>query len=170
MKRLYLVRHAKSSWEFGTLPDAERPLNERGYRDAPRMGDYLAGKYARPEKVVSSPAIRAYSTAFIVCRRWNYPVGAIALEPGLYETDADAYADVLRQQDDRAQSLLLAGHNFSITHLLSFILGKEVEEMPTGSVAVLDLELASWSELKRGSGRLLELVLPKALPNSGTVL
>ncbi|XQP83861.1 MAG: SixA phosphatase family protein [Candidatus Pollutiaquabacter aromativorans] len=168
MKRLYLVRHAKSSWEFGTLPDAERPLNERGYRDAPRVGDYLAGKYVRPEAVVSSPAIRAYSTAFIICRRWDFPVGAIMLEPGLYETDTDAYADVIRQQDDRAQSLLLAGHNFSITHFLSFMLGKEVGEMPTCSVAVLDLELFSWNELKRGSGRLLELVLPKALPNSET--
>ena len=166
MKRLFLVRHAKSSWEFGTLPDSERPLNERGYRDAPRVGDYLAGKYARPERVVSSPAIRAYSTAFILCRRWDYPPGAIQLESELYETDVESYAEVLSRQDDRAQSILLAGHNFSITHFLSHLLGKETGDMPTCSVAVIDLNLSAWAELRRGCGSLVELILPKALPNS----
>jgi phosphohistidine phosphatase len=167
MKRLYLVRHAKSSWEPGTLPDAERPLNERGYRDAPRVGGYLAKKYERPDRVVSSPAIRAYSTAFILCQRWQYPPGAILLEPNLYETDAEAYADTVRLQDHAVQSLLLAGHNFSISHFLCFLLGGTVADMPTCAVAVLDLDVPDWSAVQRGCGRLVEQILPKSLPGAG---
>lgn len=166
MKRLYLARHAKSSWDYSALPDAERPLNERGYRDAPRVGAYLAGKYERPQCVVSSPAIRAYSTAFILCRQWRFPVGAIVLEPNLYETDAASYADVLRMQDARFSSMLLAGHNFSISDFLSRVLGKQVEEMPTGAVAVIDLTLDAWEDFQPGCGELLEMIYPKLLPGS----
>ena len=86
MKRLTLIRHAKSSWDDASLPDFDRPLNERGLRDAPKIGVHLAqNSITLPDKIISSPALRGISTACLIAKEIGYPEDTIELEPRLYE-------------------------------------------------------------------------------------
>ena len=102
MKTLYLLRHAKSSWSFDELSDQERPLNDRGRDDAALMGQALAKRRICPDMVVSSPAVRAMSTAVLVAHEMQYPHDKIAVEPGIYGADVDDLLAIIRALPDSA--------------------------------------------------------------------
>ncbi len=101
MKTLFLVRHAKSSRDDPTLPDKERPLNDRGMRDAPRMGERLAKQGAQPDLILSSPAVRALATAELIAKRLDYKVKDIVVDQRLYAAAPD---DLLRSFTSSATS------------------------------------------------------------------
>jgi phosphohistidine phosphatase len=161
MKKLVLIRHAKSSWDHSAIPDIYRPLNERGYRDAPAMGKLLAEAKLFPDRLVSSPAIRAYSTAMIIAQELNFPLGRIELTPRLYETTEAEYFDVISEADEKQNIQFLFGHNFTISNVLSRLVGEHVEELPTCGIAVVELSLKKWSDLQPGSGILNAYITPK---------
>ena len=115
MKTLYLLRHAKSSWSFDELSDQERPLNDRGRDDAPVMGQALAKRRICPDLIVSSPAVRAMSTAVLVAREMQYPHEKIAVESGIYGADVDDLLTIIKDLPDTANSVLLVGHIPTIT-------------------------------------------------------
>ncbi|MEJ7662643.1 MAG: histidine phosphatase family protein [Hymenobacter sp.] len=96
MKTLYLMRHAKSSWSFDELNDQERPLNDRGRDDAPRMGQALAARHIKLDRLVSSPAVRAMSTAVLVARELAFPSADIVIEPTIYQADVDTLLAIIR--------------------------------------------------------------------------
>jgi len=89
MKTLFLVRHAKSSRDDTRLPDKDRPLNDRGKRDAPKMGKRLAKRDVRPELILSSPAMRALTTAEMIAKKLDYKLKEIVVDDRLYPGDAD---------------------------------------------------------------------------------
>ena len=94
MKTLFLIRHAKSSWDDTALPDKDRPLNDRGQRDAPKMGERLAKRDVKPDLILSSPAVRALRTAEIIAKKLDYR-RKIVVNERLYAVGADDLLDVI---------------------------------------------------------------------------
>src|SRR5437899_11500650 len=105
MKTLFLVRHAKSSWDDTALPDKDRPLNDRGKRDAPKMGERLAKRGVTPDLILSSPAKRALETAQIIAKKLDYKLADIVVDERLYATGADDLLDVIRKLGAKPKSV-----------------------------------------------------------------
>jgi hypothetical protein len=106
MKTLFLGRHAKSSWDDSGLSDFERPLNDRGERDAPEMGRRLAEKHRTADVILCSAAVRARTTAAILAKEWGYE-GDLLLEPKLYEASSSQMLDFIQEMEDEATSALV---------------------------------------------------------------
>ena len=151
MKTLYLLRHAKSSWNFNELSDQERPLNDRGRDDAPAMGKALAKRHIRPDLVVSSPAVRAMSTAVLVAREMQYPHDKIVVEPGIYGADVEDLLAVIHSLPDAAGSVLLVGHNPTITETANELSPSSLNEMPTAAVVCLRFTCDHWAEVGKAN-------------------
>ena len=149
MKTLYLLRHAKSSWNFVELTDQERPLNERGRDDAPRVGKALAERDIRLDLVVASPAVRALTTAVLVARELDYPHDKIVIEPGIYQAEVDELVAIIRALPDVADSVLLTGHNPTITDTVNELSPTPIDEMPTATVVCLRFQCESWEQVKK---------------------
>jgi phosphohistidine phosphatase len=164
MKVLLLLRHAKSSWELAGLPDHDRPLNNRGKRDAPRMGKVLLEEGIVPEIIVSSSAKRAHSTAKKVAKSSHYK-GEVIVEPSLYKGGHMEYLNVLKRQPDRARTVLMVGHNPDIEQVLETLTRKEII-MPTCSLAAINLPVERWMNLTNSTkAELRKIWRPKELPN-----
>ena len=151
MKTLYLLRHAKSSWNFDELSDQERPLNDRGRDDAPTMGKALAKRHIRPDIVVSSPAVRAMSTAVLVAREMQFPHDKIVVEPGIYGADVDGLLAIIHGLPDVAGSALLVGHNPTITDTANKLSPNSLNEMPTAAVVCLRFSCDHWAEVSKAN-------------------
>ncbi|MBD2724585.1 MULTISPECIES: SixA phosphatase family protein [Hymenobacter] len=151
MKTLYLLRHAKSSWSFDELSDQERPLNDRGRDDAPLMGKALAKRRICPDLVVSSPAVRAMSTAVLVAREMQYPHDKIVVDAGIYNTDVDGLLGVIHHLPDTAASVLLVGHNPTITETANELSPSSLNEMPTAAVVCLRFDTDRWEEVAKAN-------------------
>jgi phosphohistidine phosphatase len=149
MKTLYLLRHAKSSWSFDELSDQQRPLNDRGRDDAPRMGQALAKRHIMPDLLVSSPAVRALSTAALVAKELNYPHGKIHVEAGIYGADMDSLLAIIRTLPNTAESVLLVGHNPTITDTVNALSPSSINEMPTAAVVCLKFSCVLWEEISK---------------------
>ena len=152
MKTLYLLRHAKSSWSFEELSDQQRPLNDRGRDDAPRMGQALAKRQIAPDLLVSSPAVRALSTAALVAKELNYPHDRIQVEAGIYGTDMDGLLAIIHALPDTADAVLLVGHNPTITDTVNALSPSTIEEMPTAAVVCLKFATEHWAKVSKGNG------------------
>ena len=149
MKTLYLLRHAKSSWSFDELSDQERPLNDRGRDDAPVMGKALAKRHICPDVIVSSPAVRAMSTAVLVAREMQYPHDKIVVEPGIYGADVNDLLAIIKGLPDGAGTVLLVGHNPTITETANALSPSSLNEMPTAAVVCLRFECEQWTEVSK---------------------
>lgn len=157
MKTLFLLRHAKADRDLFVIRDVERPLTERGYSDARLISTVLQEQALVPEKIISSPAVRAYSTALIFAGTFGMPTDSITLETKLYDSSSNDYIGVIRALDDRYASCLLAGHNDVITDVASLLLKpKPVESMKTCGLVILSSESDSW---KNFTAHPCELVL-----------
>lgn len=154
MRTLLLMRHAKSSWRDSGLDDHDRPLNGRGRRAAPFMGDVLRARGLVPELILCSTAVRAVETATEVIKASSFD-GALEVRRGLYLAESSAYLDAMTELDAGLDRVLVIGHNPGISELLQLLTG-EVIDMPTASVAHIELELAELSEAtERTPGRLV---------------
>jgi len=138
-KTLLILRHAKSSWEFADLSDHDRPLSSRGKRDAPRIGRKLLKEGLIPQLIISSPAVRAYSTAEKVAKACGYD-GEISVESSLYGSGYKEYLNVLQTQNDQYDIIMLVGHNPHSEQLLETLTGKMIT-MPTCTVAYVRLPI-----------------------------
>jgi len=117
MKTLFLVRHAKSSRDDPSLPDRERPLDDRGKRDAPKMGKRLAKRDAKLDLLVSSPALRALTTAKLIADEMGYKRNDIVVDDRLYASSPDDLLAVIRALDNKLGRVMLVGHNPEFTDL-----------------------------------------------------
>ncbi len=160
-KLLTLVRHAKSSWGDALLSDRERPLNNRGLRDAPEMGKRLAARRQRPDLIVSSPAERAITTARLIADEINYPPAKIVLVEELYLAGREGLLDVIRQLDDRYQSVMVVGHNPDMTELFNSLADARIDDIPTCGMALFGFNVASWDAVVAGSGECILYDFPK---------
>lgn len=161
MKTLTLVRHAKSSWSDATLGDRKRPLNQRGKRDAPMMGQRLADYGVRPSLIISSPAKRAWSTAKIIAEALSYPREFLQREDSLYLASLDDFLDVLVAQDQDFNSILVVGHNPGMTDFANFLSPGLTNNLPTAGVVSVEIDQDHWNLYERPKTRLLLYDYPK---------
>ncbi|MFN7037248.1 MAG: SixA phosphatase family protein [Bellilinea sp.] len=148
MKNLLLMRHAKSSFKEGEMPDFERPLSKRGEKDAPRMGKLLKDKNLVPDLILSSTAARASRTAELVAEKCGYK-GEILYTQSLYLGEPEAYLEALRdlkEEDGGLQTVLVIGHNPGLESLLQ-TLTDHLDCLPTSAIAHLKVPLRSWGAL-----------------------
>jgi len=160
-KRLYLVRHAKSSWQNLSLNDFERPLNKRGKRDAPFMGDRLQKHKVRPDILVSSPARRARKTARTIAGKIDYPLKKIIFMEEIYAEGLDALVSLLKGLDDSLRTVMLVGHNPNLTMLAELLTSKAVGNIPTCGIFCMEFNTDSWQDIAPGSGSFIFLDYPK---------
>ncbi|GAA4393246.1 histidine phosphatase family protein [Hymenobacter koreensis] len=155
------MRHAKSSWSFDDLSDKERPLNDRGRTDAPRMGQALAQRGICPDLLVSSSAVRALSTAALVAHEVNYPADRVHVIDAIYGADVNQLVQIIRDLPDSTQSVLLVGHNPTITDAVNVLSPSSVNDMPTAAVVCLHFQAASWAVVQRENAELYFFDGPK---------
>lgn len=147
MKTVYLLRHAKSSWDDSSLSDKERPLNARGQRDAPAMGARFGERGETLERVLSSPAERAHTTARLFCEACGFPPEDIAIEPDLYFAGSGSIVDLILAQDDIVRSLMLVFHNPDITYFVNSIdYDVSIDNVPTCGLVKLVSDIAQWRD------------------------
>ena len=159
MKSILILRHAKSSWKLPDVNDHDRPLNKRGKRDAPHMGEIIQDKNLVPDFIISSTAKRAHSTAKAVAKAAGYK-GDITLNQSLYAAPPTAYIDVLHDLPNKYTRVLLVGHNPGLEQLVN-MLSSEEHTMPTCSLVHVQLCINTWSEIDyKTKGKLLEIWNP----------
>lgn len=165
MKYLYLIRHAKSSWDNPSQSDFERTLNERGFNDAPQMAMLLKSKNVIPDLILSSPATRALTTAEIFAQHLNYSLEEIKTDENIYEASTRNLTEVVSEIDNGFGTVFLFGHNPGISNFANFLSSKMVEDFSTCTIAGLELNIDSWSKLERHCGKLILFEYPKKLKN-----
>ncbi len=148
MKQLLLLRHAKSSWKDPGMTDHDRPLNPRGKRDAPRVGQLLRERDLVPDLIISSTAKRARKTASKVAKGCGYE-GVIELRGELYLASPHVYYEVTRQVPDDWNRVMIIGHNPGIADWLDMMTG-ELLRFPTAALAEISLQLERWRDLGQG--------------------
>lgn len=164
MKNLYVVRHAKSSWDDSSLSDFDRPLNERGKADAPRMGKRLKDKEITPDYLLSSPAKRAYSTAKRIAEALKFPKDNIKTDRKLYHADEEEILDLVRGIPDKYNSVFIFGHNPGLTDFVNTMIHDRkafIDNVPTCGIAAFNIPVDSWKKLEFGLGELIFFDFPK---------
>jgi phosphohistidine phosphatase len=162
MKTLLIMRHAKSSWEDESQPDHERPLNDRGIRDAPRMGEYMRKKGFVADAILTSSARRARRTAEAVAEAMERR-DRIEVIDALYLADPLVYLAALRHLPEEARVVVVVGHNPGVSEWATKLTHRQIE-LPTAAVACITLPIDDWSSISGGTpGMLLDLWRPKKL-------
>jgi phosphohistidine phosphatase len=162
MKRLILMRHAKSSWDDDDQSDHDRPLSPRGERDAPRMAARLARRGERPSLYLSSSAKRAVRTAEIVAAALEGPREALRVEPTLYLAAPAAILAAVAAQSDAHESMIVFGHNPGFTELANELLPSlKLDNLPTAGIAAIDCAISRWRDVRPESACLVYVDYPK---------
>ena len=161
MKTLTLVRHAKSSWKDNNLSDRDRPLNQRGERDAPVMGQRIVAAGIRPSLILCSPAARAWATAKILAQAISYPVEFLQRENTLYLASVENILDVLVAQDAEFNNLMVVGHNPGLTSFANYLVPGITNNLPTAGVVSVSFEQDDWSLYERPAVELVLYEYPK---------
>ncbi len=164
MKRLYLLRHAKSSWSDPSLADEERPLAPRGRKAAKKMAKELRRREIRPKLVLCSSSRRTQETLELIGSSLGDPT--IEVEEGLYGAGSDGLLARMHAVSDTVGSVLVIGHNPALQDLaLRLAPGSErlVEKFPTGALAAFELDAENWRELGQTEARLAAYVVPREL-------
>ncbi|MBN1888251.1 MAG: histidine phosphatase family protein [Thermoflexales bacterium] len=147
MKYLTLIRHAKSSWDEANLPDHARPLNKRGRHDAPMMGQRMAEKGLEPDVIVSSPAMRAISTAEAIAEELGYSPTDIVTDQRLYGADEAGWLAILRGLDDGLEHVMIVGHNPGLTEVANTLSPDPIGNVPTCGVVEFEFDAHTWADV-----------------------
>ena len=167
MRTLYLLRHAKSSWDDAALADHERPLAPRGRKAGRHLARWIDEHEVRPQLVVCSNALRARQTLELVLQALGEP--PVSLEDALYHGWTDELLERVRALDDADEAVLLVGHNPPLQNLCLLLAAPSLErdriasKLPTGALVGLALDVPSWADVGEAQARVTALVLPREL-------
>jgi len=161
MKTLLLLRHAKSSWDDSTLADFDRPLADRGRRDAPRIGKTLKKQGPLPDLIISSPADRARETIEAVVKAAGLGIPP-QFDESIYGASSAELMKLIRRLPDSSKCAMLVGHNPTFEDLVSRLTGTQ-EHMPTAALACIEFQIDRWADVQDGEGKLISLLTPKQL-------
>ena len=161
MKTLTIVRHAKSSWKDTSLKDRDRPLNKRGEKDAPMMGKRIDAAGVRPSLIVSSPAVRAWTTAKAAAKALNYPAEFLQRENQLYLASLDDLLDVVVAQDNKFNNIMVVAHNPGLTDFANFLQPGLTHNLPTAGVVTVNIDQDHWNLYERPKTELVYHDWPK---------
>ncbi len=163
MKKLYLIRHGKSSWDEPGIPDMERPLIENGVRKTKRIIKYMNEQQITADLILSSPADRAFQTAVMVAEGIGYPVDKIRVERKIYEDYLDRILDLIYATPNTVNSLMIFGHNPTITHLANLFLHPGIELLPTTGVVCISFDTDKWEKIPSTDPKDEFVITPKML-------
>ncbi|MCY1521619.1 phosphohistidine phosphatase SixA [compost metagenome] len=161
-KRLILIRHAKSDWSSVAQRDFDRPLNRRGHANAPEMAERLVKQGIVPDLIVSSPALRALTTATYFARAWNIAEQEMVLDKSIYEANVKDLLQVINGFDNTFSTIVLFGHNPGITDFVNYLTNAALDQMPTCGVVMLEMEVNDWAMVSMATGRVLLFDYPKS--------
>lgn len=161
MKTLFLVRHAKSSWDNPELRDIDRPLNERGKKDAPKMGRRLKEREVAPDLMLSSPANRALTTCKEIAKILGYTNERLKTDKRIYHASEDELLLVLSELNDNFKVVMLFGHNPGFTYFANLLFNEHIMNIPTCGIVAGKLKIKSWKEITPGCGKLEFFDFPK---------
>ena len=162
MKKLVIVRHAKSDWGDFTLPDFERPLNERGKTDAPAMAKKLLDKKIKIDLFVSSPAKRAKKTCKLFCKEYSVSEDKILFFENLYLAPLQTFFEVVKTLDDTYDHVAIFAHNPGITDFVNRLCKNvHIDEMPTCAVFSVQINVDKWKHFQEGENKFLFFDYPK---------
>lgn len=162
MRTLYLVRHAKSSWGNPGLRDFDRPLNERGFQDAPKMAQLLASQGVQPDLLVTSPAKRAITTAKFFAEILGVAEEALIKEPNIYEAHPNEVLRIISNLPEDAKTVLIFGHNPTFTEVANvFIENDFIENVPTCGVVKISSDAPTWNSMYEGNAKVVACYFPK---------
>lgn len=163
MKTLYLVRHAKSSWDY-PVADQDRPLFTRGVNEAHLLSKHIEKLGVNPQKMISSPAIRALHTAVIFANNLHYPLNDINIDRELYDFYGNQLLEVVKKADDAIDRLMIFCHNNAVTSVANSIGNKPIVNVSTCGFVSIEFDILHWSEVKKGNTTLFlkpkQLLLP----------
>lgn len=147
MKRITLLRHAKSSWSQNGLADHDRPLNQRGQRDAPIMGRRLVARGVRPTLIITSSAKRARQTGKLLAKEIGYPIEFLQSEKALYLSSPATILETIGIQDDTFNDLVVCAHNPGITEFANELSGRSIDNIPTCGMVIVEADTDRWREI-----------------------
>lgn len=150
MKTLFLIRHAKSSWDDARLSDQQRPLTRRGRRDARQLGERLAKRHREPDLMLSSPALRALKTAQLIAGKFGCKRSHIVVDARLYACKVSDLLRVIHRLDDGLKRVMLFGHNPELT-ALAYRFSDEIQHLPTCAVACFKFDVKSWTRVGKAT-------------------
>ncbi|WP_026945578.1 SixA phosphatase family protein [Algoriphagus marincola] len=160
MKKIFLIRHAKSSWDETWLRDHDRPLAPRGLKAAPIMGKRLLKTEIFPDLIISSTAKRAKETASLIAKELGIANQKIVLDSSLYHAPPSTYLKVIRQQPESIQTLFLVGHNPGMTDLIQN-LGVPLDNLPTAGICGFTCLAKTWKDFSEENSQLIFIDYPK---------
>jgi phosphohistidine phosphatase len=163
MKTLYIVRHAKSSWDEPGLTDHDRPLNTTGIKKTKLVIEYLQNKNVMPDLIISSSARRAKDTAFQIADGIGYPPSEIVIDKNMYHASADTIFNELFALPDDIQSVMIFGHNPTLTYFVNQFLEPPIVNLPTTGVVAVEFATNKWTEIGSAKYRNRFTVFPKML-------
>lgn len=160
-KTVFFIRHAKSSWSDPRLPDNKRPLNKRGLRDAPFMAQLLRQQVQPPVRLLSSPAVRAFSTAEYFAKAFGQTAENINIDERLYLADSDTILRVIKEMDNDYDQLLIFGHNPGYTFVANLFTDEFIENVPTCGIVLVQSPVDQWSDFGQELGKVVRFQYPK---------
>ena len=161
LKTIYIIRHAKSSWAELGVRDFDRVLDLRGHNDAPRMAKILKSEGARPDLIVSSPAMRAKTTASYFSKEFGFDEQQIDYQNDIYEAmDSDIF-DVVRDLPNSANIVFLFGHNPSLTFFTNHFNDNPIDNLPTCGIVRIDVKTDDWAKFNERTAKVNGLWYPK---------
>jgi phosphohistidine phosphatase len=161
MKKLIVIRHAKSDRDSPSLADIDRPLNDRGRHDALLIGSILKLRGIKPDTIVSSPAKRALETAERVAEAVGYNKTGIVVRDCIYMQDVPALVELIRSLENIHETVCLIGHNPHLSELVARLTGGNIGSLPTCGIAAIEFAVEDWTNILAGSGRLFFFDFPK---------
>lgn len=162
MKKLFLIRHSKASRELSLINDLDRPLTERGYRDAVSMSAVLKTETETVDLFLTSQSVRTWSTALIFSRTFNYEPAKIKVDARLYEASTKELLTVVNKVHDDLNTVFLFGHNPGLHRFLLYLTGKDEGHFATSAIAGISFNGLSWEEVSKDTGNLFLMKEPRA--------
>ena len=153
-KRLVLIRHGKSLYDDYVANDIERHLAARGYHDVEQTALWLKQNNIFPDAMVSSPAIRAYSTCLIVANHFSFQAEKVLIKDAIYEASDNALLYVINELPAIADTVFLFGHNPAFTSIVSKLTNEEFRHLPTSAAVIIEFNQVQWNEIDLHSGNL----------------
>lgn len=160
MKTVILVRHGKSSWDYG-VSDQDRPLQERGINDAHLVSTEFKKVFKNIDSTFSSPANRALHTCMIFLRTFNYPLDKLKISDELYDFSGEAVMSFVKQLDNNLNKVMIFGHNYALTNIVNQWGNKAIENVPTSALVQISFDVSNWQAIKNGTTE--HILIPKRL-------
>ncbi len=161
MKQLFIIRHAKSSWDNMLQKDFDRTLNDRGMRDAPAMAKRLVDKGISIDKFVSSAAMRAFTTATFFAKAYHQKESDIIAVPELYHAGEEVFYKTIKALDNSLNSVAMFSHNPGITYFVNTLTNSRIDEMPTCGIFAIQAPIEKWKDFEEGNNKFWFFDYPK---------